>query len=158
MPLVSQGETKSATSSGMWWLWQNSEIRCKRTDDIFIHSGSSGSTDLFSFLGFVTLKRWLPLANCSAYCSSSFCNSVFVSDTSISNAWRGWFDGWRGIHVSLSLDWRGYLLLLHLSPRIPGDQQAELRVLVSSKPKYASFSDSEAGIHCCACKATLPIL
>jgi len=36
-------------------------------------------------------------------------------------------------------------LLLHLSPRIPGDQQAELRVLVSSKPKYASFSDSEDG-------------
>ena len=35
-------------------------------------------------------------------------------------------------------------LLLYLSPRIGVDQVADLRVLVSSKPKYASFSDSEA--------------
>lgn len=34
-------------------------------------------------------------------------------------------------------------LLLHLSPRIPADQQAELRVLVSSKPQYACFAESE---------------
>ena len=41
--------------------------------------------------------------------------------------------------------WCRLPLLLHLSPRIPADQQAELRVLVSSKPQYACFAESEAG-------------
>eukprot|EP00913_Durusdinium_trenchii_P020801 g19541.t1 len=36
-------------------------------------------------------------------------------------------------------------LLLFLSPRIPVDQAADVRVLVASKPQYASLSDSEEG-------------